>query len=168
MFASPRVKWEARFWHKNVYYIWVLLEWDDTTLLCLKLFTQGSEAIVPLTVTLTEADCTSPAGLWAQKKPTVKKQEIYWRIDTETGVSLSPTSPVCSANVSVWHLIKICTLCNVSIWLLLPLPQWLIKWSLITKLPACHKTWWLLFWDRRVLQGLDCKTNWSIICSYSV
>lgn len=66
--------------------------------------------------------------------------------------------------VSVWHLIKIC---NNGIRLLFSLPQWAIKWSFINKLPACHKPQWLLLWDKRVLQGLSCKTSWSNICSYS-
>lgn len=54
----------------------------------------------PNSNTDTEADCTPPAGLWAQRKPTVKNQEIYQRTDTESSVSLSLTSPVCSATVS--------------------------------------------------------------------
>lgn len=69
---------------------------------------------------------------------------------------------------SVWYLIETCTLCNTGIRLLFSLPQWAIKWSFITKLSACHKTWWLLFWVKRVLQGLSCKTSWSNTCSYSV
>jgi len=58
VFASPRVKWEAQFRHRNVYCIWVLLEWDDATFL--KLFTQGSAAIAPPTATGTQRQTVLP------------------------------------------------------------------------------------------------------------
>lgn len=79
--------------------------------------------------------------------------------------SYLPRSPVCSTNRSVWHLIKICTLWNADIRLLFLLPA---QQLIVTELPACHKTWWLLFWDRSCLQGLDCKTSSSGVTVQSV
>lgn len=80
MFASPRIKWEAQIKHKNVYCTWALLEWDDTTFLYLVIYLERWSHCSTPSDTDTEAGCTSPPGLWAQRKPTVRNlsEDRYW------------------------------------------------------------------------------------------
>lgn len=161
MFASPGVKQNQGFdtgvFTALVYY---------TTFLFLKWFTQGKEALVPPTVTLTEAGCTFLASLRTQRMSTAKKKFI--REQTAKLVSPYLQHLLSVLPVSMPDTRSKYTLCNTDTRLLCSLPHWAIKWSFITKLPACHKTRWLLFWNKRVLQGLSCKMNWANICSYSV
>lgn len=107
-----------------------------------------------------------PACLWAQSKTTVKIRHLseirHWKQCLPMSqISLPFCQYVCLTLDQNMHSLE-----NWYPITLLTAPMTHQRWSLISKLPLCQKTWRLIFWDRRVLQGLDCKISWSKVCSY--
>lgn len=133
---------------------------------CLKLSTQESQAIVPPSTTLTEAGCASPARLWAQRKTTVRIGHLSEIRHWKQCLPISQTSLLFCQYVCLTLDQNMHSLENWYPITLLTAPVTHQRWSLITKLSSCQKMWLLIFCDRRVLQGLDCKISWSKVCSY--